>query len=578
MAIGISLTDIASLQNETTALTALNDNFDAIAAALPDGLSRSGTTPNTMGSALDMNSNQILNLPAPIGTNSPLRVADATTLNGGGIITVSPLPTGGTTGQVLAKIDNGNYDVQWNSPQVVSTAGSSSLTLSGSTLGTVALSGDVTSNANSFNTTIGNNAVTAAKFRASSGLSLVGNPTNSSANVSDIIGNANQIPMVNSSGNSLAFTAVTGDVSNTNGTFTVAAGAVTGSKMATNTVANSNLAQAAAFTIKGNPTSATANEIDFTIDGLVPKVSPASLDEIMIYDVSGVAIKKTTIGAVGSVGSVASIAGNTGAFTLGAGLTNSTNVLLADPVYKRGQLGGLTLSNDGVTPNTILDIAAGFATSDDVSTEMSIASAYTKTTGSWTVGSGNGALDTGSVANSTWYHVYIIERTDTGVVDFLFSTSASSPTMPTSYTKKRRVGSFKTDTSAHILAFSQNGDEFLWSAPPNDISNVAVGTSNVTLTLTVPLGIVVNALFRAAGSNGSGGAAFLFYSMAEGSQTVGSNNLNSNLISPSAGNYAANTFNIRTNTSQQVRVISGTASGGLYGSTYGWVDTRGKTV
>ena len=52
---------------------------------------------------------------------------------------------------------------------------------------------------------------------------------------------------------------------------------------------------------------------------------------------------------------------------------------------------------------------------------LSLASAYTKTTSAWGVGTGNGSLDTGSIANSTWYHVYLIKRVDTGVVAFCFN-------------------------------------------------------------------------------------------------------------------------------------------------------------
>ena len=48
---------------------------------------------------------------------------------------------------------------------------------------------------------------------------------------------------------------------------------------------------------------------------------------------------------------------------------------------------------------------------------MLLASAYTKTTGSWAVGSGNGGLDTGTITNSTWYHVFLMQRPDTEVVD-----------------------------------------------------------------------------------------------------------------------------------------------------------------
>lgn len=47
--------------------TRYNANNDLIEAALENTLSRDGTSPNTMGASLDMNSNSIINLPSPTG-------------------------------------------------------------------------------------------------------------------------------------------------------------------------------------------------------------------------------------------------------------------------------------------------------------------------------------------------------------------------------------------------------------------------------------------------------------------------------------------------------------------------------
>lgn len=72
----LTLSDLASLQNETSAIATLNDNNDALETALENTLSRDGTSPNTMGDNLDMNSNRILNLPAPILGSEPVRLSD----------------------------------------------------------------------------------------------------------------------------------------------------------------------------------------------------------------------------------------------------------------------------------------------------------------------------------------------------------------------------------------------------------------------------------------------------------------------------------------------------------------------
>lgn len=89
MAVSLTLIDLANLQNETTAVAAINNNNTAIEAALQNVLSLDGTTPNSMNAALDMNSKAIINLPAPVSGESPLRLTDYSTLSGGGTIYVN---------------------------------------------------------------------------------------------------------------------------------------------------------------------------------------------------------------------------------------------------------------------------------------------------------------------------------------------------------------------------------------------------------------------------------------------------------------------------------------------------------
>lgn len=117
----VTLNDVTTFQNDTTAANIVNTNSATIEAAFDNTLSRDGTSPNTMGANLDMNSNRILNLPAPSTQNEPMRLADASILNGGG--TISTLPAGGTTGQVLSKASNANYDTTWQTNGIVSSVG-----------------------------------------------------------------------------------------------------------------------------------------------------------------------------------------------------------------------------------------------------------------------------------------------------------------------------------------------------------------------------------------------------------------------------------------------------------------------
>lgn len=93
------LKTFSSLQQDSSATADLNSNSASIVTAVNNTLSRDGTSPNQMGGNLDMNSNQILNLPSPAGINSPARLQDVT--NNPVILTVPPVGTSGATVPLL---------------------------------------------------------------------------------------------------------------------------------------------------------------------------------------------------------------------------------------------------------------------------------------------------------------------------------------------------------------------------------------------------------------------------------------------------------------------------------------------
>lgn len=74
----LTLTDLASLANQTSAINAINNNYAAIETAIENTLSRDGTAPNTMAADLDMDGHRLVNLPAPASENEPVRLVDMT--------------------------------------------------------------------------------------------------------------------------------------------------------------------------------------------------------------------------------------------------------------------------------------------------------------------------------------------------------------------------------------------------------------------------------------------------------------------------------------------------------------------
>ena len=166
---------------------------------------------------------------------------------------------------------------------------------------------------------------------------------------------------------------------------------------------------------------------------------------------------------------------------------------VTDPGMPRGHIDGGVLSNDADTAHDI-NITTCEARDSTDAVDITLSSEITKQIdAAWAVGDDAGGMDTGSVANSTLYAVWLIKRSDTGVVDALFSTSFSSPTMPTNYDYKRLIGWVLTDGSSNILGFRQHGDgrivEFWFTAR----QQIATG-----LNQTSPTAQAVNAIFPTA--------------------------------------------------------------------------------
>jgi hypothetical protein len=63
--------------------------------------------------------------------------------------------------------------------------------------------------------------------------------------------------------------------------------------------------------------------------------------------------------------------------------------------------------------------------------------------------SGAGGLDTGSLAASTWYHVWAIFNPTANTASCILSTSSSAPTMPSGYTFKARFGAIASDSGTN---------------------------------------------------------------------------------------------------------------------------------
>jgi hypothetical protein len=288
--------------------------------------------------------------------------------------------------------------------------------------------------------------------------------------------------------------------------------------------------------------------------------------------------------AAGQFSTSTAIPNGTTATTQAPGTNNATVATMAAlqaavssasaPVL-RDYIGGLVLANDAANPNTVIDISAGQATDSTNVKLMSIA-AWTKSMSSFATGSGNGGLDTGTVAPNTWYHAHLISNAGATTTDVLISLSATAPTMPSGFTLFRRIGSILTNSSSQIVAFKQDGQTFYWGAPVLDINNTNPGISARTLyTITVPTGVKVRPLGRFSVANGNNSALIVtspdMADLAPSATAAPGFDVYANTLVPNGVFYAGQLY---TNTTAQLGIRE-SVSDPIYWMTAGWIDDRG---
>ncbi|WP_370195203.1 MULTISPECIES: hypothetical protein [Aurantimonas] len=244
--------------------------------------------------------------------------------------------------------------------------------------------------------------------------------------------------------------------------------------------------------------------------------------------------------------------------------------ILADTLP--GHIWGLTTGNNAADPTNDIDVALGYAA--DVSNEVRLVlpAAMTKRLDApWAAGSGNGGLDTGSIADGTYFS-HLIGKAD-GTTDVLLSASPTAPTMPSGYTFRRRIGSF-IRSGGVIRPFYQIGDRFLYKTEIVDRTSTAA--ADTALTMSVPTGIVVWPIFRQSQRQATTGQAVTFF--ADGvagalkRPVVATTLVDHFAVAPVDGLFV-------TNTSAQLAIQVSFSGGSLSSNsteTQGYIDRRGR--
>jgi hypothetical protein len=259
---------------------------------------------------------------------------------------------------------------------------------------------------------------------------------------------------------------------------------------------------------------------------------------------------------------------------------NQAQINVGMPPILRSYLAGLLLSTAG--SSTTFTVAAGVAVDSSNVDVISLAASLSKTTSTWSVGAAGGSLDAGSIAANTWYHVYIIKRPDTQVVDIAISLSATNPNntsafVPAAYTEYRRIGAMKTNGSSQWTSFLQLGDDFLWLVPVLNANGLTCSTTSANKSVEVPPGLSFPVqLISELVVTSSTTVALLIYAPDTGTQSTGTPAGNNQQFASGSVIAVAGSFTVRTNTSGQVGVVASANTGTYFFSTIGYTDRRGK--
>ncbi len=192
--------------------------------------------------------------------------------------------------------------------------------------------------------------------------------------------------------------------------------------------------------------------------------------------------------------------------------TKASGVAVVNPTPLCGA-NGLVIANSGnTTVNMTADSAVLINSSNNA--PIYVTSAFVSI--NETTNGANG-LDTGSLANNSFYHHYLISNGTTTAG--LSSLSATAPTMPAGYIYKCRLGASKTNGSANFYGFWTSGNTTQYlvggsnlSALPAIVTGTVGGTPNACTTTTPS--------WAALTVKGTSGAAVWVPSTATDIQTV----------------------------------------------------------
>lgn len=245
-------------------------------------------------------------------------------------------------------------------------------------------------------------------------------------------------------------------------------------------------------------------------------------------------------------------------------------------VVEEGLLNGLTLSN-GTDATNDIDIATGIAASqNDVKALIELKTIMVKQIdAAWVAGSAAGGFPSGlTLTNDTWYHVFLIKRSDTGVVDAGYDTSATAANLlsdASNYDSYRRIGSVYYGTATIDPFLSHNGRVF-WEAWA---SSTDPATGNLVVRTPPDVRCIAHMMQVVNTPNFTQGSSTLRPNVGSSTVQTAGGFQGTGTASGDTGRFDA-PVDVLTDTSSQIHNIDGSGNT-IYIYTMGYTDFRGKS-
>ena len=264
--------------------------------------------------------------------------------------------------------------------------------------------------------------------------------------------------------------------------------------------------------------------------------------------------------------------------------TPTATVISTYAQINNGTISGYVCSNNPTFPNTQINVSVGNAR--DTTNLYSIprtAGITKKLDVAWVAGTNQGGKDsaTALAANQTW-HVHAILNPTTVTTDILFSQSPTAPTLPSGYTKFRRIMSLILDSSANIKQFTQTGSYVQLKTRNTEFSATSNGVSTGTLrNMAVPTGLklLLNVYYSSTTVGGTADPAFSgCYDPDVGVPTFGGATQWAQIRAAWNGNaylrYQTTMVEVYTNTNAQIYTASNDTFDTIAGGVVSWLDPR----